>query len=57
MEKILLLHHSALGVPTNWHTFLVSSLVYLGCLEQFLILLSKSEFMHVKIGVYFGYNA
>jgi hypothetical protein len=23
--KIFLLHRSALGVPTNWHTFLVSS--------------------------------
>jgi hypothetical protein len=24
VEKILLLHHSALGVPKNWHTCLVS---------------------------------
>jgi hypothetical protein len=25
VEKILLLQHSALGVPTNWHICLVSS--------------------------------
>jgi hypothetical protein len=25
VEKILLLHHSALGVPINWHTCLLSS--------------------------------
>jgi hypothetical protein len=26
--KFLLLHHSALGVPTNWHTCLVSSKLF-----------------------------